>query len=283
MTISRPVLRYHGGKFGNRGTVADKIIANFPPHRVYVEPFGGSASVLLRKPRAHGEVYNDKWGGVVALFRVLRDKEKSAELERLLRLTPFAREEFEQSREVVADEIEQARRLVFRSFAGFASASGSGGEEYSTGFRANSNRSGTVPARDWANYPNQIASFTERLRGVIIENRDALEVMTQHDSAETLHYVDPPYVHDARSKKARELREYRHEMNDDQHRVLATLLKGLTGMVVLSGYHSALYDDLYSSWQRVEFKALADGARDRTEVLWFNDAAWERRKLPLEG
>lgn len=44
--IARPVLRYHGGKFGNRGRVADKLIACFPPHRVYVEPFGGGGVCL---------------------------------------------------------------------------------------------------------------------------------------------------------------------------------------------------------------------------------------------
>ena len=43
-------------------------------------------------------------------------------------------------------------------------------------------------------------------------------------------------------------------------------------MVVLSGYPSALYSELYPDWQRHERKAMADGGRARTEVVWLNPA-----------
>src|SRR5690606_21514294 len=142
---------------------------------------GGAASVLMRKPRSFAEVYNDRWGVVVNVFRVLRDPEMAAQLERALRLTPFARDEFEAPwppDEV--DPIERARMAILRSFAGFGSASTNG--EYATGFRANSNRSNTTPAHDWVNYPNHVERFTARLAGVVIENRDARKVIETHDS-----------------------------------------------------------------------------------------------------
>jgi len=109
---TRPVLRYHGGKW----RLASWIISHFPPHRVYVEPFGGAASVLLRKPRSYAEVYNDMDGEIVNVFRVLRDPARARELERVLRLTPFAREEFELSYIRDEDPIEQARRTIVRAF-----------------------------------------------------------------------------------------------------------------------------------------------------------------------
>src|SRR5438552_19126344 len=114
----RPVLRYHGGKY----RLGPWIAARLPEHRIYVEPYGGAASVLMRKPRSYGEIFNDTNGRVVSLFRVLRDPGQAAELERLLRLTPFSREEFEAGLEITDDPIEDARRLIARSFMGFGTA-----------------------------------------------------------------------------------------------------------------------------------------------------------------
>ncbi len=260
----RPVLRWHGGKW----KLAPWILSHFPEHRIYVEPYGGAASVLLRKPRSYAEVYNDLDGEVVNLFCVLRDDPDW--LISALRMTPFARKEFEQAYRRCDDAKERARRLVIRSFMGF----GSNGHARVTGFRADSNRSGTTPAHDWANYPDALAIAVERLRGVVIESRDALEAMTQHDGPRTLHYVDPPYVLSSRSDPSK---DYAHEMTDADHAKMADVLHELQGMVILSGYHSPLYDDLFRDWQRVDAAALADGARPRREVLWFNAAAWAAR------
>lgn len=261
---SRPVLRYHGGKW----MLAPWIISHFPAHRVYVEPFGGAASVLMRKPRSYGEVYNEIDGQIVNLFRVCREQPDA--LIGALKLTPFARDEFMLSYEDSADPVEQARRTVIRSYMGFGSAAACGAK---TGFRSNSNRSGTLPAHDWANFPDSVRDIGRRLSGVVIENKDAAAVMMQHDSEETLHYVDPPYVFDTRSVASPYCKKgYRHELTDEDHRALATTLHELRGMVVLSGYACDLYDeDLFSTWHRVERPALADGARPRTEVLWMND------------
>lgn len=256
--------------------IAPKIIEHFPDHHVYVEPFGGAASVMLQKARAHSEVYNDLDGEVVNLFRVVRTA--GSELVAALELTPFAREEFRLSYEPCDDPVEQARRTVVRSFMGF----GSNSHVVKTGFRANSSGSGRAPARDWQNYPEQLVMTIERLRGVCIENRPAIDVMAHHDGDDTLHYVDPPYVHASRGAGADgHHRGYRHEMTDEQHRELAEFLGTVRGMVVLSGYHSELYDELYADWTRVEFAALADGAKERTEVLWLKNISSAQATLPL--
>lgn len=265
---TRPVLRWHGGKW----KLAPWIIGHFPPHRVYVEPFGGAGSVLLRKMPSHAEVYNDLDGAVVGLFRILRDQERAAEFIRQVTLTPFARAEFLAAYEDADDPLEAARRLTIRAFMGHGSDSASG---VVSGFRANSNRSGTTPAHDWANYPEALPKTIARLRGVIIEQRDACEVMLQHDAPTTLHYLDPPYVHETRTwmLSGKGKGNYRYELDNEGHERLLETALDVEGMVLISGYHTDLYDERLAGWRRSETLAHADGARPRTEVLWINPQA----------
>lgn len=275
----RPALRWHGGKW----KLAPWLISLFPEHRIYVEPFGGAASVLLRKARSYAEVYNDLDGEVVNLFECLRDKEKSEQLRQVITLTPFSRDEFTEAYKDSSDPVENARRLIIRSFMGFGSnAHNSVGR---SGFRSNSNRSGTTPAHDWMNWPNQIPAFAERLKGVVIENRDALKLIPQHDTPETLFYIDPPYPWGTRCLNGKKVSHfYRHEMDDQAHIDLAGVLNAVEGMVIISGYPCDLYDeDLYPTWQRIERKAFADGARERTEVVWMNTKASDALEPQQEG
>src|SRR4051812_27379642 len=114
---TRPVLRWHGGKW----KLAPFVLPFFPPHRIYVEPFGGAGSLLMRKERVYAEIYNDLDDVVVNLFRVLRDEAKGTRLIDALRLTPFARAEFDEALEEAEDDVERARHLVVRSYMGFGS------------------------------------------------------------------------------------------------------------------------------------------------------------------
>lgn len=272
MTVpTRPVLRWHGGKW----LLAPWIIEHFPEHEAYVEPFGGGASVLLRKPVSRLEIYNDLDGEVVNLFRVLRSNPE--DLCESVRLTPFAREEFTEAYEKADDSLERARRMLIRSHMGF----GSNAVHRRSGFRAAGLRAGVLPVHNWSDMPDVIRDVGERFRSVVIENKDAMKVMASNDGASVLHYVDPPYVFATRGDKGK---DYAHEMSDDEHSDLLTFLKGLSGMVVLSGYQSEMYDGILKGWHRVEKAALADGARERTEVLWINPLCWSKitsESMPL--
>ncbi len=260
----RPLLRYHGGKW----RLATWIISHFPPHRIYVDAYSGAASVLLRKPRSWGEVLNDLDGEIIQLFRMVR--ERGPELVRALELTPFARDEYRKSFRRSRDPLEQARRTVVRSYMGFGSNAHC--RLARSGFRADVKKRGSTPAQDWRNYPAALAAIIDRLRGVVVENRPALDIMRQHDSAETLHYCDPPYVHGTRTRWAgRGARSgYNHEMTDADHGAFAECARGLKGFVIVSGYASGLYEDLFAGWRRVTREARADGARKRTECLWLS-------------
>lgn len=260
--IERPVLRYQGGKF----RLASWIIAMFPPHRTYVEPFGGGASVLLRKERSYAEVYNDLDGDVVTFFRVLRDPVQRELLMERLALTPFARAEFDLAYEPTDSAVECAARICVRSWMGYGSA---GAHKHTTGFRMSSK-----DVHLWSRMPDAIAGVGTRLEGVLIEQRPAIDVMLKHDSPETVHYVDPPYVFDTRDRASKHIhRYYRHEMSDWEHVQMLACLKNLKGTVILSGYRSDLYDQHLVGWRTDSRQTSAGSNRGstlRTEVVWIN-------------
>ena len=267
---TRPALRYHGGKF----RMAPWVLQNFPTHTCYVESFGGAASVLLQKPRAYAEVYNDLDGDIVNFFRVLQDPAAREKLTERIQLTPYARDEFSRAWEPTDDAIERARRTAIRAQMGFGSA---GATKGSTGFRSDTKRPDGTAQNDWVKYPAALASVASRFSGVLIENRPAIDVMRAHDATSTLHFADPPYVHATRGdgRPITNSRAYRHEMTDDDHRALVAELQSLSGMVVLCGYPHPLYDDALNTWTRRATTARASGRHGsvtRTEVLWLNPA-----------
>jgi DNA adenine methylase len=256
----RPTLRYFGGK----AILAPWVAAHFPAHKVYVEPYCGAASVLMAKVPASIEVINDVDDEIVNVFRVLRDRDQAAELERVLRLTPYSETEYFACSEQSADAVERARRTIVRSHMGMSGTA----IHRNSGFRRFPRHrvgrySESVCAREWSTFPDAIAEYLRRLRCVEIRNGDALEVISEWNRPDVLIYADPPYVQSTRTSGA-----YRFEMTDEQHRALLAALSDAASMVVLSGYRCNLYDERLSDWTRIE-RAF----RDRTECLWLNHAA----------
>lgn len=263
-TVTRSALRYFGGKW----TIAPWIIEHMPAHRVYVEPFGGAASVLLRKPRSKVEVYNDLDDEIVGLFRILQNPAQCRRLFRLLRRTPYARREFEQAFQATDDPLIRAQRAIIRAYMSFHHTALFNPGKNTFANARHRKAGGHSKAHEWITYPRHLASICRRLRGVLIEHGDALDVIRVQDTPDALFFVDPPYVASTRSKGAC----YRHEMTDAQHVELLTLLKNVKGQVMITGYASELYDDLLHGWTRLtrqHFAATA-GARLRTEVLWIS-------------
>ena len=266
----RPLLRYHGGKW----VLAPWIIGFFAPHQVYVEPFGGAASVLLRKPRAPVEYYGDLDGDVVNLFAVLRSN-RASDLIAAVYLTPYAAEEFHLAYQPCEEPVERARRLLVRSYMGFGSPGAMGG---STGFRASASRRHN-PATDWTGMPDALAEIADRLLGVIVQRKPALQLMAEHDGEDTLIYLDPPYVQSTRGlgNPYDVKHKYRHELTDEDHVQLLTAARQCAGMVAISGYATELYRDLLTGWTEHQCAARADGNRERVECLWVNPALEARR------
>jgi DNA adenine methylase len=263
VTAIRPPVPYFGGKI----TLAPQIVALFPPHRHYVEPFCGSLAVLLAKAPADHETVNDLDGDVMAFWRVLRDR--PSELERACALTPHSRAEWAACADLdVPDDVERARRLWVRLTQSRT------GRLRRAGWRHFVNPAGCSIGMPGylTGYVDRIAAAAERLRDVTLECRPALDMAARYGACpDVLLYVDPPYLGSTRSND----RSYRHELiTDDEHRDLAGVLRRCTAAVVLSGYPSDLYDrELYPDWHRHAMSASTGQGgtwANRTEVLWSN-------------
>jgi DNA adenine methylase len=252
--------------FGGKMMLAERIIATFPTHGHYVEPFAGSLAVLLAKSPADHETVNDLDGDLVTFWRVLRDR--PAELERACAFTPHARAEHAAAYDLpeTLDEVERARRVWVQLTQGRA------GVRTKTGWRHYQDPAGSSASMPGylAGYVGRIGPAVERLRRVSLECRPALDLVRDYGRHEgVLLYVDPPYLDSTRSSGS-----YAVEMGkDDEHRELAEALLACKASVVLSGYHSPLYDDLYAEWDRIEFDVGTGQSGEwgsRTEVLWSN-------------
>jgi len=270
----RPVLRYMGAKW----RLAPWILRHLPwPHDAYVEPFGGSAAVLLRKDPSPLEVWNDLGEEVYNFFRVLRDEELCARLVRALEFTPWHRLEFEECYAGLGgpedDPVERARRFFVVSWQGIRGAHTA---RPAWRYVKTGSDFAKVPPETWAFDHLYAASL--RLRRVQFEHRDAFEVIRDYDGPETLYYVDPPYLASLRSTWGSQYEV--DTATEEWHKELLDLLLGVKGMVVLSGYPSELYREVLEArgWLRVETLARGNALRrgDRVEALWLSPKAQER-------
>jgi DNA adenine methylase len=258
-----PILRYYGAKW----RIAQWIISHMPPHRTYIEPFAGSCAVLLNKDPAEIETINDIDGEVANFFEVLRDWPD--ELSRSVNLTPWARQEFVKSREPVSDPVERARRFACACWMSM----GSRISGRPTGFRRTCAGQGSNMAALWGRVPETLLEAAIRLKQVQIENRDAVKLIREYNAPDVLIYADPPYIGDERTNKD----EYRHEMTHVQHLELTDALRAHSGMVLLSGYRNPIYDGCLIGWKKITVKTYAERGAARTECLWINPLAVEKK------
>lgn len=262
----KPPFAYYGGKT----TLAERIVEVLPEHRHYVEPFAGSLAVLLAKRPALMETVNDLDGHLMTFWRVLRDRPD--DLMRVCALTPHAREEHHLAYDLdVTDELERARRVWV------CLTQGRGNTLRRTGWRhfQDPGSRGPTSMSDYlSSYVERMRHAAGRLAGVSLEARDALDVIADYGKHEgVLIYADPPYLGTTRSS-----RQYLVEMSHDaEHKALCEVLRACKATVVLSGYHSDLYDGLYDGWHVTEFEAYTGQGNHsevrndrRVEVLWSN-------------
>jgi DNA adenine methylase len=260
----RPPVKWPGGK----RYLAKHIISHFPSHRIYLEVFGGGASVLLNKKPVDVETYNDLDQRITRFFRILRDQgDRFTEKARLI---PYSQVEFQAAATypLGASELDMALCDFVRWRQSFG---GKGGSWSFTTGRARGGMAGDV--NGWWTAIEQLPQVIDRIRRVQIICQSAFEAIPRFDHSEGLIYCDPPYVHSTRQENSR--KTYHAEMSDDEHRKLSQLLNRCKAKVIVSGYPSELYEELYHGWKTVEFDIAnhAAGGREKgreRECLWMN-------------
>ncbi len=259
-----------------------KLLPFVPSHKIYVEPFGGGASLLIAREPSPVEVYNDLNSGLVNFFRVLRDIEQFNRLQRLVALTPYAREEFNDCKDTwtsMDDPVERAFRWFIVARMSFAGCFGSG-----WGYvRSGSARGMSSIVSQWLGAIEMLPEISTRLLRVQVEHNDAFDVIETYDSEDSFIYLDPPYVASTRKSGT-----YEHELTDEQHRQLVDTLLSIKGKAMLSGYANPIYQQLEKhGWNRRDWTKSCDAAgrtrrsgilgpgaatlrQSRTDSIWFN-------------
>ncbi|MCL6562715.1 MAG: DNA adenine methylase [Firmicutes bacterium] len=272
---------------GGKARLARWIAGRLPPHRCYVEPFAGTAAVLLAKAPAPLEVLNDANGDLVAVYRCLQDPGQARRLYRRLRHTPISRLEWERAHEPADDPVERAARFLVRQLQGFG---------------------GKPDASTWGgglgdNLPDRLATTLRRwraaqrrLRGVVLECGDWRAVVDRYERPDTLVYADPPYLTDD-PRDAYGVGRF----GPAEHAALVERLLAYEGLAVVSGYPHPLYERLEAAgWVRearrvsvnVLGRTMASGLAGgrlgeehyRADCLWWSPRAWRlaRRQLRFD-
>lgn len=276
------LIRWAGGK----GKQLNELLPMLPHSKTYVEPFGGGASVLLNRTRMPIEVYNDLDHSLVNLFQVVRDDDLFDAFSMKLDWVLYSKSEFEDCLgaydDITKDAVDQAvmfYTMINQSISGKRLASKG---DWARGRMDNL-------ADRWKLRQEKLGFIHQRLRGVQIECRDALDILQEWDSPETVFYCDPPYILETRKKQ----KYYAIEPGDDYHNELVDVLIGVRGMAVLSGYdHEIYYRLLDHGWVTDEYGAKGNmevvqkegNKQKRVEIVYRNKAAMEMglmRKLPL--
>lgn len=249
---------------GGKTTLSGWIIDQLPDHTVYVEPFGGSAAVLLNKPRSNIEVYNDLDRDVVQFFEVAR--ERPEELAEWCRRTPYSEALHEEwarafySGERPDDPVERAGRFMFLRYTQFA-----GKYRNKSGFKRDTPRTRTGDSGVWRGVDERIDAVCERLQGVSIQNRHFRDVIEFYDDEHTVFYCDPPYLD----------KEASYLVDDFVHGDLADALEGIDGHAIVS--YTNRPEGMYSDWSELTRAHYHDSGAKKdeseeevTERLFFN-------------
>lgn len=265
--ILRPPFKCHGGK----AYLKNWVIDNFPDdyeEMTYVEPYSGAASVLLNKKPSKEEAINDLHGGIVEIFKAVRDD--AEEFAKRLKKLSYTQRTFDRALKASVGPFDQKLDLAVNEYVLRRMSRGGMKKAFAWSDRLRGGQPGDVNA--WKTALKMMPDLSDRLQNVYIFNKPAVEVIKAFNKPNTLLYVDPPYLHSTRAaKKVYE----KYEMTEDDHKKLCEALVAFKGKVLISGYDSELYDSYFVNWQKI-FRDIVNHSSQgkkkeiKREIIWKN-------------
>ena len=228
-------IAYYGGKIN----LLPHILPLIPDHQIYTEAFFGGGAVFWAKEPARAEIINDSNSMVVNFYEVLKTDFSS--LKQLIEATLSARVTYKSAMTIyqtphLFTKLQHAWAFYVVTNLGFSGKIGSWAfDKYGSRTRSFLNKNlKFVPA------------LAERLKHVLVENNDALNVIESKDTVDTFHYVDPPYI-DANQG------HYAGYTSEDFQKLLE-LLGNVKGKFLLSSYDSDILRQFSKThgWYRKE-------------------------------
>lgn len=263
----RPPVKYHGGKYWLRKW----ILSFITPSKVYVEPFGGSATVLLNKKRSEREIYNDLDYSIYVLMLILRDRLSDflAEISKVEYDEPTY---YKFKASLLSKDFMNLDPIQQAVCSYCARRMSRGGANRTFCWSARCSKDGICYDKNsWYTMFQELPLISARLQGVEIWNRNALDVIEETDSPDALFYLDPPYLQSTRKCP----NVYMVEMDLDSHRRLSEIVKTAQAAFILSGYPSSEYEEWYTGWERFD-RPIANHAAHGKEKRWETECLWRK-------
>lgn len=239
---------YPGGKADS----LDKILPHLPYGSGYGEPFGGSGAVLLNRNPSKLEVYNDRYGGITAFFRVVRDRALYPLFMERINATVHSREEFiwcKKTWKNCEDDVERAARWYYMiRFAVNGKAQSTFGRSKDPIVRFANRLHQSLPLFGPLHY---------RLHTVTMENGDWRLILDDFDQKGFVWYLDPTYLDSSPGT-------YEHELSEADHIELVTRVAHMRSFVAVSSYDSPTTRRIYDK-----------------EGIWDEKIVWPRTTTAL--
>lgn len=263
MRISKP-FKLHGGKHYLSNFIVDHLPANYS-ELVYIEPFCGAISVLLKKEKSHKEVINDMDYGVYVILNIIRDR--PYEFMSRLQSISYNIDTFNEA--LNAHDFKRDIDYAVNEFILRRMSRGGLKEAFAWSDRKRGGIPGDINA--WNNVIKAIPNISNRIKDVEIYNKPAVDIIQEFNHPNTILYCDPPYLHETRQAK----NVYKHEMTNEDHEELARCLNTFSGKAMLSGYQSGSYSQWYSNWKTDSYRIINHSSQQKTktykeEWLWLN-------------